>query len=43
MEYVRALRVDRVEQYLALLTTDGPLLPVSQTAQPTTAKAGVSR
>jgi hypothetical protein len=42
VEFVRALRADKVEQYLALLTTDGPLLPVSQTAQPNT-KAGVSR
>src|SRR5687767_4123070 len=28
VEFVRALRVERVEQYLALLTTDGPLVPV---------------
>jgi hypothetical protein len=42
VEFVRALRADKVEQYLALLTTDGPLLPVSQTVQPNT-KAGVSR
>ncbi len=42
VEFVRALRADRVEQYLALLTTDGPLLPVSQTVQ-TSAKAGLSR
>jgi hypothetical protein len=26
-EYVAALRRVRVEQYLALLTTDGPLVP----------------
>ena len=28
VEFVRALRPERVEQYLALLTTDGPLVPV---------------
>ena len=27
-EFVAALRADRVEQYLALLTTDGPLVPL---------------
>jgi hypothetical protein len=31
--YVRGLRVDQVEQYLALLTTDGPLVPVDATPQ----------
>jgi hypothetical protein len=29
IEFVQALGVERVEQYLALLTTDGPLVPVS--------------
>jgi hypothetical protein len=29
IEFVQALGVDRVEQYLALLTTDGPLVPVA--------------
>jgi len=28
VEFVQALRVDRLEQYLALLTTDGPLVPM---------------
>jgi hypothetical protein len=28
VEFVQALQSDRVEQYLALLTTDGPLVPV---------------
>jgi len=28
VEFVQALQPDRVEQYLALLTTDGPLVPV---------------
>jgi hypothetical protein len=27
-EFVQALKSDRVEQYLALLTTDGPLVPL---------------
>jgi hypothetical protein len=27
VEFVQALRADRMEQYLALLTTDGPLVP----------------
>ena len=40
VEFVRALRVERVEQYLALLTTDGPLVPVDTDATP---PAGVSR
>jgi hypothetical protein len=31
VEFVQTLRVDRVEQYLALLTTDGPLVPVDGT------------
>ncbi len=29
VEYVQQLGLDRVEQYLALLTTDGPLVPVA--------------
>jgi hypothetical protein len=28
VEFVQALRTERVEQYLALLTTDGPLVPL---------------
>jgi hypothetical protein len=32
VEYVQALRPERVEQYLALLTTDGPLVPVGHAA-----------
>ncbi len=35
VEFVRALKSERVEQYLALLTTDGPLVPIAQSA-PTT-------
>jgi hypothetical protein len=30
VEFVQALRTDRVEQYLALLTTDGPLVPLDE-------------
>jgi hypothetical protein len=32
IEFVQALGADRVEQYLALLTTDGPLVPVADGA-----------
>jgi hypothetical protein len=28
VDFVQALRPERVEQYLALLTTDGPLVPI---------------
>lgn len=30
VEFVQALRSDRMEQYLALLTTDGPLVPIGE-------------
>ena len=30
VDFVQRLRIDRVEQYLALLTTDGPLVPMSE-------------
>jgi len=30
VEFVQALRAERVEQYLALLTTEGPLVPVGE-------------
>jgi hypothetical protein len=33
LEFVHALRADRIEQYLALLTTDGPLVPVGEAAE----------
>src|SRR5262249_19839367 len=33
VEFVHALRVDRVEEYLGLLTTDGPLVPVGETGK----------
>ena len=32
VEFVQALRRERVEQYLALLTTDGPLFPIGESA-----------
>jgi hypothetical protein len=34
VEFVQALRLERVEQYLALLTTDGPLVPVGSGPEP---------
>jgi hypothetical protein len=41
LEFVQALRPDRVEQYLALLTTDGPLVPDGDVAAaPAAARAG---
>ena len=30
VEFVQALQVDKVEQYLSLLTTDGPLVPLGE-------------
>jgi len=32
VEFVQALGSDRVEQYLGLLTTDGPLFPVGESS-----------
>jgi hypothetical protein len=40
VEFAQALRPERVEQYLALLTTDGPLVPVGEAADPPPARAG---
>jgi hypothetical protein len=34
IDFVDALTADRVEQYLALLTTDGPLVPVAAGSAP---------
>lgn len=31
VEFVQSLRAERMEQYLALLTTDGPLVPIGET------------
>jgi hypothetical protein len=36
MEFVQALDAQRLEQYLALLTTDGPLVPVEESPDPGT-------
>jgi hypothetical protein len=41
VEFVHALAIDRVEQYLALLTTDGPLVPIED--RPAAAAAADSR
>ena len=30
VEFVQSLHTERVEQYLALLTTDGPLVPLEE-------------
>jgi hypothetical protein len=40
VEFVHALRVEQVEEYLALLTTDGPLVAISATPEPSPAAAG---
>ena len=42
VEFVQSLSPERLEQYLALLTTDGPLVPVSESTG-RTAHPGVSR
>jgi hypothetical protein len=42
VEYVHALTPERLEQYLALLTTDGPLVPVGEATE-RSAHSGVSR
>ena len=34
VEFVQTLRRERVEQYLALLTTDGPLVPIGEAPTP---------
>jgi hypothetical protein len=40
VEFVSALTLDRLEQYLALLTTDGPLVPIGKASE-TSTSAGV--
>jgi hypothetical protein len=42
VEFVQAIAPERLEEYLALLTTDGPLVPVSE-ATGRSAHPGVSR
>jgi hypothetical protein len=37
VEFVHALPIDRAEQYLALLTTNGPLVPLGEASEPTAA------
>ena len=38
IEFVDELRRDRVEAYLALLTTDGPLVPIDEAPAPSPAQ-----
>ena len=43
VDFVSALTLDRLEQYLALLTTDGPLVPIGKASETSTStgNAGV--
>ena len=41
LEFVHALAIDRAEQYLALLTTDGPLVPLGESSD--AGPAGIPR
>jgi hypothetical protein len=43
IEFVQALGTDRVEQYLALLTTDGPLVPITDGGELAGASGTVAR
>jgi hypothetical protein len=43
VEFVQALKADRVEQYLALLTTEGPLVPTSAAEDGAASRTGVPR
>lgn len=43
VEFVQMLRADRVEQYLALLTTDGPLVPLGEIPAAKDATTGSGR
>ena len=40
VEAVLAMKIERVEQYLALLTSDGPLVPIDTSAQVVDARSG---
>jgi hypothetical protein len=40
VEFVHALRLEQVEEYLAMLTTDGPLVAVAAAPEPAPAAAG---
>jgi hypothetical protein len=41
VEFVKALRPERLEMYLALLTTDGPLVPVGESSAPDMTGGGI--
>ena len=43
VDFVQQMKPDRVELYLALLTTDGPLVPASESEETTASKTGVPR
>jgi hypothetical protein len=43
VDFVQALRVERLEEYLALLTTDGPLVPVDDSSEPAVAAGSIQR
>jgi hypothetical protein len=36
------MRIERVEQYLALLTSDGPLVPIDTSAQVVEGRSGAA-
>ena len=40
IEAVMAMKIERVEQYLALLTSDGPLVPIDTSAQAVEGRSG---
>ncbi|MEO8077350.1 MAG: hypothetical protein ABI818_13545, partial [Acidobacteriota bacterium] len=40
VEFVHGLRAEQVEEYLALLTTDGPLVPIGDAPDPSASAAG---
>jgi hypothetical protein len=40
VEFVQALSIDQVEQYLSLLTSDGPLVPLGRASEATTHNSG---
>lgn len=43
VDFVQSLRAERIEQYLALLTTDGPLVPVGTAPQHSSSTPGAAR
>jgi hypothetical protein len=40
VEFVQGLHLDQIEQYLAALTTDGPLVPMGEASEPSAADSG---